>query len=114
VALTTHYHHPLTSTYSVEVSGWDNTQSFFVERSELTWNEELGKRLSLSHQLCPGTMIFVRLLQPTAAEHTFPVAYQAEPLGTAPEERQLFRVTRIQPRGTAEEQQRDKGLTIRH
>lgn len=101
MALTAHC--PLTSTYSVEVSGWDSTQSFFLEKSELTWNEENGKRLCLSHQLCPGTMIFVRLLQPTAAERTFPVAYQAEPLGTTPEGQQLFRVTRVQPRSIVEE-----------
>lgn len=96
-------HYPLTSTYSVEVSGWDSTQSFFVEKSELFWNEESGKRLSLVHQLCPGTMIFVRLLQPTAPNRTFPVAYRAEPVGTTPEGQQLFRVTRVQPRSSAEE-----------
>jgi hypothetical protein len=112
MALTAYY--PLSSTYSVEVSGWDGTQSFFVERSELTWNEQFGKRLVLSHQLCPGTMIFVRLLQPTAAEHTFPVAYQAEPLGPAPEGKQLFRVIRMQPRSAAEETHYAKGLTARH
>ncbi|HTT32756.1 MAG TPA: hypothetical protein VMH48_04070 [Methylomirabilota bacterium] len=100
----------LTSTYSVEVSGWDSTQSFFVEKSELSWNEETGKLLSLVHQLCPGTMIFVRLLQPTASDRTFPVAYQAEPLGTTPEGQQLFRLTRVQPRSTPEERHHSSKL----
>ncbi len=90
--------HPLRSTYSVEVSGWDNSQSFFVEKSELSWDEETGKHLTLSHRLCPGTMIFVRLLQPTAAERTFPVAYHAEPLAAAPDGQQKFRLTCMQPR----------------
>jgi len=110
MALTAHF--PLTSTYSVEVSGWDNTHSFFVEKSELTWNEETGKRLTLAHQLCPGAMIFVRLLQPTASDRTFPVAYQAEPLGQTPEGRQLFQVTRMQPRSTTEETQHNSRESI--
>jgi hypothetical protein len=29
----------LATTYSVEVSGWDHSHAFFVERSELTWSE---------------------------------------------------------------------------
>jgi hypothetical protein len=94
---------PLTSTYLVEVSGWDETSRFFVEKSELSWNEETGKHLALPHQLCAGTMIFVRLLQPTAMERTFPVAYQAEPLGPVPDGRQLFRVHRMVPRSAAPE-----------
>jgi hypothetical protein len=90
--------HPLSTNYCVEVSGWDDAHSFFVEKSELAWDEESGKHLTLSRRLCPGTMIFVRLLQPLAAEHAFPVAYHAEPEGTTSEGRQIFRVTRMQPR----------------
>lgn len=88
---------PLTSTYSVEVSGWDNSHSFFVEKSELSWNEETGKQLTLSRQLCSGTMIFVRLLQPTASDRAFPVAHQAEPLDTTPEGQHIFRISRVEP-----------------
>ena len=47
-------HLPLASTYSVEVSGWDHSHAFFVERSELTWSEETGKLLMLSRRLPPG------------------------------------------------------------
>ncbi|HYL86209.1 MAG TPA: hypothetical protein VE263_18435 [Candidatus Angelobacter sp.] len=89
---------PLTSSYSVEVSGWDNSHTFFVEKSELSWNEETGKFLTLSHELHQHTMIFVRLLQPVAAERTFPVAYEAEPHGFTSEGQQVFRVTRMVPR----------------
>jgi hypothetical protein len=95
--------HPLKSTYSVEVSGWDNSQSFFVEKSELSWDEERGKHLTLSHRLCPGTMIFVRLLQPTASERTFPVAYHAVPLATTPDGQQRFLVKCIEPRNASRE-----------
>ncbi len=95
--------HPLKSTYSVEVSGWDDSQLFFVERSELSWDEESGKHLTLSHRLCPGTMIFVRLLQPTASERAFPVAYHAEPLDTTPDGQQKFRLKCMQPRNASRE-----------
>src|SRR5262249_59949047 len=71
---------PLAGTYSVEVSGWDSSHSFFVEKSELCWNEETGKQLSLYRQLRPGAMIFVRLLLPIDSEPSFPVAYEAEPV----------------------------------
>ena len=39
---------PITSLYRVEVSGWDKSQTFFVEKSELEWNEESGKHVTLS------------------------------------------------------------------
>ncbi len=45
---------PTSSSYPIEASGWDSTQSFFVERSELEWNEETGKCLALTHSLRPG------------------------------------------------------------
>ena len=95
--------HPLKNTYSVEVSGWDDSQTFFVERAELSWDEQAGKHLTLSHQLCPGAMIFVRLLQAIASEHTIPVAYYAEPLATTPHGQQEFRVKRIDPRNGRKE-----------
>jgi hypothetical protein len=89
---------PLANSYSVEVSGWDNSPSFFVERTELSWKEQTGKFLTLSRLLCPGTMIFVRLLQSTAAERSFPVAYQAEAVATTPEGKHQFRIKRCEPR----------------
>lgn len=89
---------PLASTYSVEVSGWDHSHVFFVERSELTWSEETGKLLTLSRRLPPGAMIFVRLLQSTDGERAFPVAYETEPLSSASERSQQFRITRVVPR----------------
>jgi hypothetical protein len=98
---------PLSNTYFVEVSGWDNSPSFFVERTELSWKEETGKFLTLSRLLCPGTMIFVRLLQPTAAMRSLPVAYQAEAMATTPEGKHQFRIKRCEPRGV---QQEDPGL----
>jgi hypothetical protein len=93
----------LDSSYSVEVSGWDSSHTFFVERSELCWNEENGKQLTLSRRLPSGAMIFVRLLQPTDAERSFPVAYETELLSAASETPQQFRLRRVVPRSISAE-----------
>ncbi len=62
--------HPLVSTYRVEVSGWDSAQSFFVETANLEWDEASSKNITLGRLLCPGTMVFVRLLLPTSTERS--------------------------------------------
>ena len=97
-------HPPLTSTYSVEVSGWDDSHTFFVERSELHWSEQSGKQLTLTHRLPPRAMIFVRLLQPMDGDRAFPVAYEAEALSTAWDKSQQFRLTRVVPRNGSKEE----------
>ncbi len=48
-----------TDSYPVEASGWDCAQSFFVEKSELKWDEVTGKHLTLSRLLSPRSMIFL-------------------------------------------------------
>jgi hypothetical protein len=88
---------PNTSCYPVEASGWDSAQSFFVEKCELEWNEETGKHLTLTRELRPGSMIFLRLLQPTTPDRSLPVAYHAHPIGVTPEGQQQFRLNQVQP-----------------
>jgi hypothetical protein len=88
-------------TYRVEVSGWDSSLTFFVEKSELSWSEEGGKQVTLTHALCPGTMIFVRLLQATSSERSVPVPYQAVHVATTPEGFRQFRLSRAEPRSVA-------------
>jgi hypothetical protein len=63
---------PMTDTYSVEASGWDSAQSFFVEEAELKWNELNGKHVTLTRSLSPGSMIFLRLLQPISPDRSLP------------------------------------------
>lgn len=67
-----------TRCYAVEVSGWDSAQNFFVERCDLEWNQEGGKRVRLTQDLRGNAIVFVRLLQPRPAEQAHPVAYEAE------------------------------------
>jgi hypothetical protein len=97
--------HSRTRTYRVEVSGWDVSHIFFVERSELSWNEENGKQITLTRALNPGTMIFVRLLQATSADRAVAVPYQAEQLASMLEGMWQFRIHRAEPRAVATEAQ---------
>lgn len=94
--------YPITSLYRVEVSGWDSTQSFFVEKSDLEWNEETGKCVVLSHRLNEDSLIFVRLLQNTAPDRADAVAYQADFVGRTHDGRNQFRLVQAQPRLEAE------------
>lgn len=73
---------PSTS-YRIEISGWDVEQNFFVEKTNLDWSEEQGKKVQLHHPLRNGAVVFIRLIAPTASGHSFPVAYQIENLGPA-------------------------------
>ena len=95
--------HPITNSYPVEASGWDSAHSFFVEKSELEWNEETGKHLTLSHSLCPGAMIFLRLLQPTSPDRSLPVAYHARHIRVTPEGQQQFRLNQVQPNSSSKD-----------
>lgn len=92
---------PLTDTYSVEASGWDSAQSFFVEKAELEWNEATGKHVTLTRSLAPGSMIFLRLLQPMSPDRSLPVAYHAQPVGVTPEGQQQFRLNQIEPKSSS-------------
>lgn len=73
--------HQALCTYQVEVSGWDQNETFFVENSELSWDEQVGKQVGLRHMLDEASMVFVRLLQPATLERTYPVAYMTEYVG---------------------------------
>ena len=90
--------YPITSVHRVEISGWDTTHGFFVEKSELEWNEETGKHVILSRTLEEGAMIFVRLLQPVSEERSLAVAYEAKCSGPTPDGRNHFLLRQAQPR----------------
>src|SRR5947207_15663378 len=68
--------------YVVEVSGWDRHEEFFVEKTELHWSEESGKHILLLRRVASGTLLFLRLIDPTGAERVHPVPYRAEGIET--------------------------------
>lgn len=69
------------NSYRVEVSGWDASENFFVEKTMLNWGRDERKEVHLRSVLREGSVVFVRLLQPIASGNNFPVAYQAQRIG---------------------------------
>jgi hypothetical protein len=61
--------------YRIEVSGWGLDSSFFVEKTDLFWEQSGGKRASLHHTVAEGAVVFVRLLWPESG-NTTPVPYR--------------------------------------
>ena len=91
-----------TDGFRVEVSGWDENKIFFVEKSDLAWDDFAGKHVSLQHMLPDGAMVFLRMLQPPALRETPPVAYQVEFIGCDPEGHHQFRLKPVHPRYSRE------------
>ncbi len=90
---------PATGLYGVEVSGWDTGENFFVEKTQLEWDEGAGKRVRLSRPLRKSCIVFVRLLQPLSPSHGYPIAYQAEPSGPPVEASSYeYKLVRLHPR----------------
>lgn len=61
----------------VEVSGWDATDNFFVEKTTIERTHEAEIAISLCSTLRPGCMLFVRLLSSLSRESGCPIAYLA-------------------------------------
>lgn len=57
------FHLELPASYRVEVSGWDASENFFVEKTGLEWNREEKKEIVLRSFLLEGCVVFVSLLQ---------------------------------------------------
>ena len=89
---------PISSLYRVEVSGWDKSQTFFVEKSELEWNEDSGKHVTLSSAVPDGSVVFLRLIQPLSADRSQSVPYETEFLSVTPEGHNQFRQHPVSPR----------------
>ncbi|HKS80561.1 MAG TPA: hypothetical protein VJR23_03575 [Candidatus Acidoferrales bacterium] len=67
----------VSESYRVEVSGWDASENFFVEKTILDWTSEESKEVLLHSALREGSVVFMRLLQPMSGSNNFPLAYQA-------------------------------------
>lgn len=91
-------HSPVTRRYSVEVSGWDSSESFLVVNCELFWNEETGKRVLLARKLRDHAILFVRLLQRGHSERSHPVVYEAQLVGRALNGRNEFQLNILPPK----------------
>ncbi len=84
------------SGYRVEVSGWDASENFFVEKTTLNWRDDASKQVLLRSALREGAIVFIRLNQ-SATEQIFPIAYRAEKIGPR-DARGFSRVSLVQLR----------------
>ena len=70
----------MANSYRVEVSGWDASENFFVEKTTLHWSGDESKEVSLRSPVREGCVVFVRLLQQLAHTDTIPIAYHVAKL----------------------------------
>ena len=63
--------------YCVEVSGWDASDSFFVEKTMLDWGGDETKEIKLRRALREGCIVFLRLLHSMDGASKFPIACHA-------------------------------------
>ena len=89
---------PILGSCRVEVSGWDEDEIFFVEKSELSWDNFAGKHIALKHMLGDGDLVFIRMLQPTSLQRSFPIAYETEFIACDAHGSHEFRLNAVQPR----------------
>lgn len=80
------------SDYRVEVSGWDVSESFFVEKATLELSLDGARSIQLRHPLRAGSMVFLRLIDSRVGFPALPVAYQVIEVSAA-ENEDLSKVT---------------------
>ena len=85
--------------YRVEVSGWDLSENFFVEKTLLNWQEDGSKKLLLKTPLNEGALVFVRLLGESPSGRGIPVTYQVEKIGkNASDQGREIQLERLHPK----------------
>lgn len=62
--------------HKVEISGWDSNEDFFVESASLGWEAGEENIIRLRHRVRPGSMIFLRVVEPSGKLTRFPVAFR--------------------------------------
>jgi len=88
----------------VEVSGWDASDSFFVEKTLFSWVGE-EEEMCIRHALRRGSVVFVRLLQPFTSNNNTPVAYRVNRIGPQDADgRSKVYLAQLRPRLTPEKE----------
>jgi len=100
--------------YAVEISGWDETENFFVERSALVWGRDHLHEVSMRTSLRKGSIVFVRLIQKMIESAAFPIAYQAVELAEPDGEGFVkVRLAQMHPKHREEPIEFEKDLRMR-
>jgi len=96
-------HFPVTRWYAVEVSGWERTESFFVETCELEWKEESDKQVTLKRVINDNAVLLVRLLQFDESDRSDPVVCEAKWVRRTKGGLHQFRLNTVVPRRREQE-----------
>jgi hypothetical protein len=87
------------SSYGVEVSGWDASDHFFVEKTMLQWAGDERKEIGLRSLVGEGRVVFLRTLQPMDDVDNFPIACQVvKVMETDANGRTPVQVVQLRPR----------------
>jgi hypothetical protein len=86
------------TSYRVEVSGWDEKENFFVEKTMLDWSEGAGKKIELRARVAPQAVVFVRLAQQMGGSNGFPIPYRAVEISARHDGCTTVVVQQLQPR----------------
>lgn len=87
------------NSYAVEVSGWDMSETFFVEKTSLVWADGGLMEISLRRPVREGCVTFVRLMQPVTGADNYPIACQVvKVLEQAADGRSSVQLTQLRPR----------------
>ena len=86
------------NSYRVEVSGWDTSDAFFVEKTTLDWSGGDQKEINLASALQEDAVVFVRLLQQVGKIDSVPIAYRASRVKTGENGRTIVQLARLHPR----------------
>jgi hypothetical protein len=93
---------PNNTKYRIELSGWDQDEAFFVEKTDLEWNGNERKKVSLRHSLREASVVFVRLLQTSTQSHVCPTAYQVSRFSDSDRSQAYqYILTRLHPQGSS-------------
>ncbi|MGH9689021.1 MAG: hypothetical protein ACRD5K_18260 [Candidatus Acidiferrales bacterium] len=95
------------SSYTVEVSGWDATETFFVENTDLTWTADGIKEIFLCRPVREGSVVFVRLMQPVTNSDNCPIACQALKVIEHAAGRVAIQLAQLRPRAFFKDTVRD-------
>jgi hypothetical protein len=86
------------TSYRVEVSGWDEKENFFVEKTTLDWTEGTGKKIDLRARVAAQAVVFVRLAQQLGGTGGFPIPYRAVEISARRDGYSTVHVEQLQPR----------------
>jgi hypothetical protein len=88
----------ITGVDRVEISGWDEQDVFFVEKTRLAWDGWGGQHVSLRPMLRDGAIVFLRALPSIAQKQAPPAVYKVEFIGCDAEGLHQYRLSSVHPR----------------